>query len=166
MDRRSLLRLLSGIGTLSLAGCLDALPSLGAETKLARLSVVNWDEDEAHTIDVRVERGGTVVHESTYRVEEMDGNEAQAAIAECTWNDVAGEYVIAARLDGNNEWQRFELLDAADGSPNCVIAAVQYGHLSGIDEDDPLNVEVRNRCDEVQQEYEGGCPAYTSNSSR
>lgn len=111
------------------------------------------------------EREGKVGHDSTYTVEEMDGNEAQAAVTECTWDDVAGEYVVAARLTRNTEWQRFNLLDAIRGSPNCVIAAVQYGHLSGIDEDDPLNIEVRDRCDEVGEAYVGGCPAYIPNRS-
>lgn len=162
MKRRRFLGSLSALTVTSLSGCFGGALSFGSETKLARLSVVNWDEDKAHTIDVRVERDGTVVHEATYSVGAMDGNEARAAITDCTWDDVAGEYIVAARLTGGNKWREFNLLDAAEGSPNCVIAAVQYGHLASIDEDNPLNIEVRDRCDEVADQYEGGCPAYSS----
>ncbi|WP_458190864.1 hypothetical protein [Haladaptatus sp. NG-WS-4] len=65
MNRHSFLGFFGVMGLSSLAGCLDAIPLLGSKTKLARLSVRNWDKDEAHTIDVRVERDWTVVHESS-----------------------------------------------------------------------------------------------------
>lgn len=164
MNRRDVLASVGVMGTVGVAGCLDAVPFLGSETKLGRLAVVNWDEDDTHTIDVRVERGGTVVHESTHTVGKMEGNTAQSAVPECTWDDVAGEYVVAARVAGTGNWRRFDLLEAAQQSPDCLIAAVQYGRLSGIDEARPLNIEVRDRCDEIGENYEGGCPAYLPNA--
>lgn len=165
MNRRALLSSVGAVSASGLAGCLDAVPFLGSGIKLARLSVANWDEDVDHTIDVRLERDGTVVHESTYTVEKMEGNEAQSAIAECTWDDVAGEYVLAARVAGGDDWRRFDLQESTDGSPDCVIARLQYGSPGSVYEDRPLNIEVRNRCDEVDENYEGGCPAYTSHGS-
>lgn len=166
MNRRDVLASLGATGAVGTAGCLNGVPFLGSGTKLARLAVVNWDEDESHAIDVRVERDGDVDHESTYTVGEMRGNEAQAAVADCTWDDVAGDYVVAGRVTGNGDWRTFDLLEAASGSPDCVIAALQYGSTAGIDGTRPLNVEVRDRCDEVGVNYDGGCPAYTSNGSQ
>lgn len=94
---------LGAVGASGLAGCLDAVPFIGSETKLARLAVVNWD-DQSHTVDVRVERDGSVVHDSTYTVGGMEGNEAQAGIAECTWDDTSGEYVVPTRLADGGVW--------------------------------------------------------------
>lgn len=122
--------------------------------------MVNWDKDEDHTVDVRVERDGSAIHESIHTVRKMERNQAQAAIIDCTWDDVAGEYLVFARTDGNNDWRKFNLLEAADQSPDCVVTAVQYGKLGGIAEERPLNVEVRNRCDEIGENYEEGCPAH------
>lgn len=166
MKRRELLGSAAVVGAPTLSGCAGVLPFGRSTTKLARLSVVNWDEDAAQTVDVRVERDGTVVHESTHTVGQMQGNEAQATVVDCTWDDVPGEYVVAARLAGDSDWRTFDLLDATEQSPSCVIAAVQYGQVSGIDEQQPLNIEVRDRCDEVGENYEGGCPAYLSNGSQ
>lgn len=164
MNRRDVLSLLGVMGTVGSGGCLDAVPFLGSGMKLGRLSVVNWDDDEEHTIDLRVERDGTVVHEATYTVGKMKGNVAQSAIADCTWDDIAGEYAIDARVAGSEDWRTFDLLEESDQSPDCVIARVQYGSLSGIDGERPLNIEVRARCDEISENYEGGCPAYTNSS--
>lgn len=166
MKRREVLASLSATGAVTMAGCVDAVPFLGAGTKLGRLSVVNWDEDEDHTVDVRVKRDGEIVHTSTYTVGEMEGNTAQAAIADCTWDDAKGEYIVAARIAGNSDWRTFDLGETAEQSPDCVIAAVQYGRLAGIDEENPLNIEVRARCDEIGENYEGGCSAYTSGDSQ
>lgn len=162
MNRRDVLASVGAVGTAGTVGCLAAVPFLGAETKLGRLSVVNWDGDEPHTIDVRVKRDGAVVHESTHTVGEMRGNTARSAIPECTWDDVAGEYVVAARVAGTDDWREFNLLEAAQQSPDCLIAAVQYGRPSGVGERRPLNVDVRGRCDEVGENYKGGCPGYLS----
>ena len=166
VNRRTLLASLGATGTAGLAGCLDAVPGLGATTKLGRLAVVNWDEDDPHAIDVRVERDDEVVHESTHTVAAMQATEAQSAVVECTWDDDAGTYVVAARLAGQSAWRRFDLLAAADGTPDCVIASVQYGSPPGVDDPDrPLRVAVRDRCDEIGEHYVGGCPADTSSAS-
>lgn len=165
MKRRTLLGSVGAVGASSVAGCLDELPFGESETKLARLSVANFDTDDARTIDVRVERDDSVVHESTYTIETAGANSARTAIADCTWDDVAGEYVVAARLAGATEWQTFDLLEEADGSPDCVIARLQYGDFPTGPDDGPLNIEVRARCDEVGENYASGCPAYTHDST-
>ena len=166
VDRRTLLASLGATGTAGLAGCLDAVPGLGPTTKLGRLAVVNWDEDDPHTVDVRVERDDDVVHESTSTVGAMQATEAQAEVVECTWDDVARTYVVAARLAGQSAWRRFDLLAAADGTPDCVIARVQYGSPPGVDDPDrPLRVAVRDRCDEIAEHYVGGCTADRASAS-
>ncbi|MFD1514474.1 hypothetical protein [Halomarina rubra] len=163
MERRALLASLGVVGTSMLAGCSVSVPFL-ERTKLGWLSVSNWDETASHTFELRVTRDGTLVHESTHVVKQMEGNTIPGAVADCTWDDVAGEYVVAARVD-SDEWREFNLQEATDGSPACVMTTVQYGTYWGIDEADPLNVRVRGGCDQVDRAV-GGCPAYNSNTIR
>ena len=146
-----------------LAGCSMSV-MFHERTKLGLLSVSNWDRTAGHAFELRVSCDGTRVHESTHTVEKF--NEAShmvpGAVVDCTWEDVAGEYVVAARID-NDEWQEFNLQDAIEDSPECVLANVEYGTYWTIDETDPLNIRVRPGCDHVDQ-ADGRCPASISNA--
>lgn len=166
MKRRNLLGTLGAAGVSSSAGCLDSLPIGKSQTKLARLSVANFDTDDTVKIDIRVNRDGSVVHESTYTIDEAGANTAQTAIVNCTWDDNAGEYIVSARLAGTDTWQTFELLDETDGSPACVIARVQHGNFPTGPDQNSLSIDVMARCDEIGENYVGGCPGYTSTGSK
>lgn len=165
MKRRTLLGSFSAVGAVSITGCLDSVPLGESTTKLARLSVANFDTDTTHTIDVRIERDDSVVHESTHIIDKAEQNTAQSEVADCTWEDVAGRYTVAARVSGASEWDSFDLLDEISDSPDCVIARVQYGNFPTSPDASSLTIDVRDRCDEVGTNYVGGCPAYTPNST-
>lgn len=165
MNRRVVLGTLGAAGVSSLAGCLDALPFGTSQTKLARLAVANFDTDDTVTIDIRVTRDGSVVHESTYTIDKARPSSAKTAIADCTWDDNAGEYIVRARLAGTDTSQTFNLLDEVDGSPGCVIARVQYGDFPISPNKKSLFIDVKARCDELGTNFIGGCPEYTSDST-
>ena len=133
------------------------------QIKLGLLAVHNWDDNAGHTFGLRVKRDGRLVHESTLDVEKMEGDFASGTVADCTWDDVSGEYVVAVRVD-SDEWREFNLLEATDGSPECIATYIQYGTYWGIDENDPLNLKVLDWCD--YGSISGGCQAYKSNSIR
>jgi hypothetical protein len=163
MKRRALLGTVSAVGTVSITGCLDPVSVGESATKLARLSVANFDTDSMHTIDVRIERDDSVVHESTHTIDRAEESTAQSAVVDCTWDDVAGRYIVAARVSGATEWESFDLLNEAADSPDCVIARIQYGEFPTSPDASSLTIDVRERCDEVGTNYVGGCPAYISN---
>ena len=163
MNRRALLSSLGAVGISALAGCSVSMPFL-EQTKLGLLAVHNWDKNTSHTFELRVKRDGSLVHESTHEVEKMEGNFASGAAADCTWDDVSGEYVVAVRVD-SNEWREFNLQEATDNSPECITMYVQYGSYWGVDENDPLNIKVEDWCDSLDR-GSSGCPAYKSNSIR
>ena len=120
-------------------------------TKLAWLAVSNYDETSGHRFDVRVERDGEVVHESTHTVGKKPEDRIPGAVADCTWNDVAGRYVVFARMD-DGDWTERSLTEEFDRVPECVTAEVRYWSGS-------LAVWVQDWCDQVDG-YVGGCPAY------
>ncbi|GAB7093974.1 hypothetical protein JCM30237_11260 [Halolamina litorea] len=146
MKRRSLLGTLGVAGVAGLAGC-QGLPRLGASTTLGRLTVSNWDERESHRFGLRVDRDGETVHESTHTVESKSDDVLPGAVADCTWDPQDGEYVVAARVDGG-EWQRFDLLDRVDSSPDCLTAAVDYRPDGPAEES--FSVRVRADCAEFE----------------
>lgn len=132
MNRRALLGSLGSLATAGLAGCLDDSPSLEPAATLGRLSVSNRDDGSAHTFGLRVERGGTVVHESSHTVERATEPRIPGVVVDCTWDGVAGTYTVHARVDGG-EWNRVDrrertvdLRDETDRSPECVAVDVQY----------------------------------------
>lgn len=165
MKRRALLGTVSAVGAVGLTGCLDFVPLGESATKLGRLSVANFDTDNMHTIEVRIERDDSIVHESTHTIDKAEENMAESAVVDCTWEDVAGRYTVAARVSGATEWVSFDLLDEVGDSPDCVIARVQYGEFPTSPDASSLTIAVRERCDEIGTNYVGGCPAYTSNAT-
>jgi hypothetical protein len=159
VERRSCLASLAVLTASGLGGCLGDVDVLAAEptTRLAWLAVSNEDPEREHRFDLRVERDGDVVHESSHVVERKPEDRIPGSVADCTWDDVAGRYVVSARLDGG-EWVGRELTEGFDPVPDCVIADVVAGR--------PISpaVGVQAWCDQVDG-YIGGCPAYNSPAS-
>ncbi|MFC4551900.1 MULTISPECIES: hypothetical protein [Halorussus] len=155
MQRRALLSSLGALGAVNLSGCLGSLTAEETTTTLAWLAIYNYDENRGHRIDVHVERDSEVVHESTHTVERNREERIPAvsgAMVECTWDDIAGRYVVFARTDGG-EWVEQDLVEAYEHHPGCVTATVEHHG------DDDFRVMVRNDCSNVDG-YVGGCPAY------
>jgi hypothetical protein len=131
MNRRALLGSFGAVGAASLAGCLDGAV-FEPTTTLGRLSVSNHDETAAHTFDLRVEHDDTTVHESSHRVEQATEARISGAVADCTWEAVAGTYAFHARVDGG-EWNRvdrreqtLDLREETEKSSGCVAVELHY----------------------------------------
>lgn len=121
MQRRAFLARSAALvaGATGLAGCLDTFGDLtGDGTRLARLSADNED-DETHTVDVRVEWGGKRAHDSTHVLDANtdDPNARTSAWPEQSWPDEPGEFTVSARVDGG-EWRQATPDDWDD--PDCL----------------------------------------------
>ncbi|WP_224269018.1 hypothetical protein [Haloprofundus salinisoli] len=162
MYRRGFLCSLGLLAASSFTACLDRIPFSERTTTLGRLTVSNHDSDSGHEFSLRVERDGTVVHESAHSVERMEQNRLPGAIADCTWSPVAGRYVVSARVD-RGEWHEFDLLEQTDQSPECVVTSVHYE--PGPNTDQPVYVIVRADCDRYAGAV-GRCPTNESNGNR
>lgn len=163
MHRRALIRSIPAIGIASVAGCLDRVPTVG-ETKLGWFGIYNYHEKSGHLFDVRIERDGTVVHESSHRIEafehDADRDSPPHSVVSCTWKDIAGDYTIFVRSD-NRDWHRYGVLDGVVNPPACVMAFVRYGDDFGPSDNPPKFTFVidEDACTEVRS-VQGGCPAY------
>ena len=71
MDRRDVLRAAGLTGLLGLSGCTGAVPLVG-ETTLGMFAVYNYHQESDHRFDVRIERDGAVVHESSHWLRAFD----------------------------------------------------------------------------------------------
>jgi len=133
MDRRRLIRSL-GVGTaaVGLAGCGRLTGSTG-ESVLGTVVVVNLD-DEAHTVEFRVESDGRLVHESTHDLDASDGDNGTRPAR--TWPDEAGTFTVSARL-ASGEWRVAD--PAAADYPDCFSVIVKVspsGRLGLLSSDD------------------------------
>ena len=162
MDRRDVLRAAGLTGLLGLSGCTGAVPIVG-ETTLGMFAVYNYHQESDHRFDVRIERDGAVVHESSHRLRAFDPTAESAsppnAVVSCTWNDTAGEYTVFVRSD-SREWRQFDVIDGVAQTvrpPECVIAYARYGDDVGPSEDPPKFTFVLDEtdCTEAQNDPEG-----------
>lgn len=154
MNRRNLLRGGGGLlAAASVAGCLDWVPTVG-ETSLGLFAVYNFDSDSGHRFDIRIERDGTMVHESTHQLEAY-GSESEPShvVPSCTWDDKAGDYSVSVRRDGE-EWHSYNVVQGELRPPECVIAYVQYGNLSGTSNEFSFELDETD-CSEVSSSEEG-----------
>jgi hypothetical protein len=95
MDRRRVIRSLGvGMAAVGLAGC-GRLTGSTSESVLGTVVVVNLD-DEAHTVEFRVEWDGSTVLESTHDLDASDGDNGASPAR--TWPDEAGMFTVSARL--------------------------------------------------------------------
>lgn len=160
--RRDLLAGLGAAGVAGLAGCLDAVPTVG-ETTLGWFAIYNYDEARGYRFEARVERDGDVAHESTHEVAahdpESESNSPPNAVLPCTWAHVPGDYVVSVRRAGG-AWNRFDLVAGALRPPDCVVAFVRHGDDFGPSDDPPAFEFVLDEtdCAEVAS-LAGGCEA-------
>ena len=119
MERRRVIWSL-GVGTaaVGLAGCGRLNGSTG-ESVLGTVVLVNRDE-EAHTVEFRVEWDGSTVHESTHDLDASDGD--NAASPDRTWPDEAGRFTVSARL-ASGEWRVAD--PAAADYPDCFSVLLE-----------------------------------------
>jgi hypothetical protein len=135
MKRRTYLSSLGVAGTIGLAGCVVGYAPSGQEkTRLARLGVVNEDEERSHRFRLRVERDGEVVHESSHTLEKVPESpyEGSGAVVDCTWDGSAGRYVVFAQID-ESEWVEKNLTEdyeQYETIPDCVVAVAIAGRLN------------------------------------
>lgn len=157
VNRRGLLRAAGLLGVSSVAGCLGAVPSVG-ETTLGSFAIYNYHQESDHLFDVRIERDGTVVHESSHHLDAYDSESPPHSAVSCTWDDVPGDYTVFVRSDGR-DWHSFGVVDGAVRPPDCVIAFVRYGDDLGPSENPPTFTFVldETNCSEVESDP-GGCP--------
>lgn len=150
MNRRTFLGSLGATTSTLLAGCITPIENLlNNSVQLGWLGAHNWDT-KPHKFDLRVERDGSQVHNSSHEIPPREGNHINGAVAECTWGSTPGEYVVYARLD-NGEWvdrSLTEFVSSMDSDVDCVIADAWF-------RDGKLSLELRLGCDIV---YDGMCP--------
>ena len=116
MDRRRVVRSLgAGTAAVGLTGCGRLTGSTG-ESVLGTVAVVNLD-DEAHTVEFRVEWNGSTVHESTHDLAVSNGESPDR-----TWPDEAGRFTLPAGL-ASGEWRVAD--PAAADYPDCFSVLVK-----------------------------------------
>lgn len=134
---------------IGLSGCLNS-PS----TRLGYLAVSNWDDASGHRFDVTVERDGSVVHESSHRLDPKEDDAVHGTSVGCTWENVAGQYVVSVSVDDGSRTET-NVGEQFDSPPECVVARVMYNP-------DFFDIYTRGQCDEVIPSLDGGCSAYKS----
>ncbi|WP_254532041.1 hypothetical protein [Natrinema gelatinilyticum] len=147
MRRRALLETLAGVGTVSTAGCLNAVSELRAQPmQLARFTVDNWDS-ALHQFDLRVDRDGETVHRSSHEIPGKD-DRVHGKVVGCDWGTTPGEYDLFARVD-DGDWVHKSLDEVVDGwrdTVECATANVQY-------ESEYLWIRVLDACDRYAYEF-------------
>lgn len=163
MNRRALIRSIPAIGFASVAGCLDRVPTVG-ETKLGWFGIYNFDEKSGHLFDVRIERDGNVVHESSHQVgayqHDPSRDSPPNSVVSRTWEDVAGDYTVFVRSDKRDR-NSYGILEGVVNPPACVMSYVTYGDNFGPGDNPPQFEFVidEDECSEVRS-LPGGCSAY------
>lgn len=152
MRRRSFLTALAFTPLGAGSGCLSRTQGQAARgMHLGWYAVANHDT-ESHHFGLRVERDGEQVHRSSHEVQGRDENDIHGAVADCTWDDTAGDYSVFARVDGG-EWVAESLSGTESGQEmTCGIVEAKYRH----GDVDGLTFWTQNTCTNVRQ-YDGGC---------
>ena len=150
MNRRQFLAASCAGTIVSISGCLSLFDST---VQLGGLSVVNYD-NESKEIEIRVERDGTTLRESTIELPETDDptvSTAERKPVECTWDDDDGEYVIEASVSGG-ELNSFEVAENVED--DCVAVEIE------VYQDDTVNYSTTS-CSGLapgRRETPWGCP--------
>ena len=150
MRRRAFLAAMGTSVTMSTTGCLTSLEDrLDTSIQLGWFGGHNFDT-ESHQFEFRVKRDGTRVHHSSQTILPREGSFIHGAVAECTWGEVAGDYIVEARVDGN-EWVEESVTkvnSASDQEIDCATAEARY-------QDGSLTISCQRGCN---PRYDGMCP--------
>lgn len=88
--------------------------------------------EEAHTVDVLIEKSDAHVHWTTRRVAgERNGTMDGAVLVPGRFVDEPGEYVIYVRLDDATTGEQFALSDVADSGCYVVQVRIEEGGTIG-----------------------------------
>ena len=121
-EQTSRRRLIAGIATASLGGCL----SLDAESKGSFLPqpLINNRDTEPHTVDFRVTWEGEQKLDRSYTISADDrtDNKIPGALPEKTWPDEMGQFTASARLSGG-QWKTID--PGEYGYPDCFSVKAQ-----------------------------------------
>lgn len=104
MNRRSFISVLGSGAVLGLGGCTTVFGN-DASVALLQVGVMNWME-ESTPVQVRVTLDEEVVESVT---DELEGKDGQ--VLDCTWPTESGQFVVAARLGENDDWEKRDLTD-------------------------------------------------------
>ncbi len=166
MRRRALLATFGSGASVLGGGCLGFLRDPDEPTAtLGAASITNFDT-EPHRFQLRIERDGERVHHSAHELDETAGDEGEhygrvdTEIVDCTWDEVAGPYVIAARL-ADGAWVEQSVNAKLDADAECVIAEVRYDDLKA----DEFEFVIHSDCARLIDTDEG-CPFANPDAKR
>jgi hypothetical protein len=123
MDRRSVLATIGAVGIAAGSGCLDPFRYLGSELRVPWLAIDN-ETPESRQIDVRLDRDGTTVHNSSHTLDS-----GERTVIECTWEDVEGAYAVAGRLT-DGEWKTLRVENQFQRLPDCAVVTLECHPVS------------------------------------
>lgn len=121
MKRRRLLAMTSGLVTAGGAGCSSITGFDEEGMELGGVTLLN-SASSAHEFDVRIEKDGERIHESGYT---LDGD--SFASVGCDWSDSTGTYVLAARTETGDWYERDVTEDTTDGECRSVMIEFDAG---------------------------------------
>src|SRR6056297_2143978 len=126
MNTPSRRAVLASVAAGSLAGCFstDSEPD---GSKLGAILVAN-SHDESHTIDLKVEWEGELVHDQSYDLpaDDPESKYLQEVTPEPTWPKETGDFTLSARSDGDS-WQSVTPED--HDNPDCFAPNVMVDGL-------------------------------------
>lgn len=150
VNRRALLGLCGTLGASSTVGCLEPFPYFDSRLVIGWLALANRT-GQRRRLGVRVERSGTVVHES---VHEMEAD--SRTVLECPWGDVEEQYTISGRLP-DEQWRSFDVEGEFERLPDCAVVTLEAFDGERLDGPPEWDIFARASCDQIGEGFPGGC---------
>lgn len=113
MNRRTIISAMGAGSVIGLGGCTSFFDEETA-VELLDVAVINWT-GETTAVHIRVHEDDELVDEVTYELEPED----EGRVLDCTWPSEPGNFVISARLEDDDEWEKRDVTD-----PDADCAAV------------------------------------------
>ncbi|WP_129112859.1 hypothetical protein [Halegenticoccus tardaugens] len=145
IGRRSLLRLATTAGVVTLSGC-NALGGSDRKTpRLVELGATSFD-DEPHTFHVRIELDGETVYRDSERLEAASSDDPVG-----TWftgfPTKSNAYLLSTWLDDRPE-KTAQTLDFAEYDTECLGVDVRVGTYDGGTDDDRVSIFYTKNCED------------------
>lgn len=118
MKRRQLLAAMTGLVIAGGAGCSSITGRVEGGMELGGVTLLN-SYTSAHEFEVRIEKDGEQIHESGYT---LDGQ--SFASLGCDWGDPTGIYILAARTETGDWYERDVTEESPDGE--CRSVMIEY----------------------------------------